>query len=50
MYFSMNLKMKKSGLRDLVDWGKKWLVDFGKIQQVSFEQSNNTGSWGKIIF
>ena len=27
-------------------WGKKWLVDFhaGKIQLVSFDWSNNTGS------
>ena len=31
---------------DAVDWGKKWLVDFnaGKIQLVSFDWSNNTGS------
>ena len=36
----------ESNLRDTVDWGKKWLVDFnaGKNQLVSFEQSNNTGS------
>ena len=29
-----------------MDWGKKWLVDFnaGKIQLISFEQSNNNGS------
>ena len=35
-----------SDLRDTVDWGKKWLVDFnaGKTQLVSFDQSNNTGS------
>ena len=35
-----------SDLQDTVDWGKKWLVDFnaGKIQLVSFDQSNNTGS------
>ena len=34
----------KSDLRDTVDWGKKWLVDFnaGKTQLVSFDQSNNT--------
>ena len=33
-------------LRDTVDWGKKWLVDFnaGKTQLVSFDQSNNNGS------
>ena len=36
----------ESDLRDTVDWGKKWLVDFsaGKTQLVSFEQSNNTVS------
>ena len=34
------------GLRDMVDWGKKWLVDFnaGKTQLVSFDRSNNNGS------
>ena len=33
----------KSDLRDTVDWGKKWLVDFnsGKTQLVSFDWSNN---------
>ena len=33
-------------LRDTVDWGKKWLVDFnaGKIQLVSFDRSNSNGS------
>ena len=33
-------------LRDTVDWGKKWLVDFnaGKTQLVLFDQSNNNGS------
>ena len=33
-------------LRDTVDWGRKWLIDFnaGKIQLVSFDQSNNTGA------
>ena len=33
-------------LRDTLDWGKKWFVDFsaGKIQLVSFDQSNNSGS------
>ena len=52
----------ESDLRDTVDWGKKWLVDFiaGKTQLVSFDQSNNNGSdwcesgwfcsWGKIMF
>ena len=36
----------ESHLRDTVDWGKKWLVDFnaGKTQLVSFDRSNNTGS------
>ena len=36
----------ESDLRDTVDWGKKWLVDFsaGKTQLVSFEWSNNNGS------
>ena len=36
----------ESDLRDTVDWGKKWLVDFnaGKTQLVSFDQSNNNGA------
>ena len=36
----------ESDLRDTVDWGKKWLVDFnaGKTQLVSLDQSNNNGS------
>ena len=36
----------ESVLRDTVDWGKKWVVDFnaGKTQLVSFDQSNNNGS------
>ena len=36
----------KSDLRDTVDWGKKWLVDFsiGKTQLVPFDRSNNNGS------
>ena len=36
----------ESDLRDTVDWGKKWLVDFnaGKSQLVSFNRSNNNGS------
>ena len=36
----------ESHLRDTVDWGKKWLVDFnaGKTQLVSFDRSNNNGS------
>ena len=34
----------KSALRDTVDWGRKWLVDFnaGKAQLVSIDRSNNT--------
>ena len=36
----------ESVLRDTVDWGKKWLVDFnaGKTQLVLFDRSNNNGS------
>ena len=36
----------ESDLRDTLDWGSKWLVDFnaGKTQVVSFDQSNNTGA------
>ena len=36
----------ESDLRDTVDWGRKWLVDFnaGKTQLLSFERSNNTGA------
>ena len=36
----------ESDLRDTVDWGKKWLVDFNaeKTQLVSFDRSNNNGS------
>ena len=36
----------ESDLRDTVDWGKKYLVDFnaGKTQLVLFDQSNNTGA------
>ena len=36
----------ESGLRDTVDWGRKWLADFnaGKTQLVSFDRSNNTGA------
>ena len=36
----------ESDLRDTVDWGKKWLVDFNavKTQLVSFDRSNNTGA------
>ena len=36
----------ESDLRETVEWGSKWLVDFntGKTQFVSFEQSGNTGA------
>ena len=36
----------ESDLRDTVDWGKKWFVDFnaGKTQLVLFDRSNNNGS------
>ena len=35
----------ESDLRDIVDWGRKWLVDFsfGNTQLVSFGRSNKTG-------
>ena len=36
----------ESDLRDTVDWGRKWLVDFnaGKTQLVSFDWSKNIGT------
>ena len=36
----------ESDLRETVDWGRKWLVDFstGKTQLVSFDWSNDTGT------
>ena len=36
----------ESNLRDTVDSGRKWLVDFtaGKTQLVSFDQFNNNGA------
>ena len=36
----------ESDLRDTLDWGKKWLVDFNdrKTQLVSFDRPNNKGS------
>ena len=36
----------ESDLRDAVDWGRKWLVDFNarKTQPVSFDRSKNTGA------
>ena len=35
----------ESDLRDTIDWGRKWLVDFnaGKIQLGSFGRPNSTG-------
>ena len=34
----------ESDLRDMVDWGKKWLVDFNAGKTQLFDQSNNNGS------
>ena len=36
----------ESDLRDTVDWGRKWLVDFnaGKTQLVLFDRSKNTSA------
>ena len=36
----------ESYLRDTVNWGRKWFVDFnvGKTQLISFDQSNNAGA------
>ena len=36
----------ESDVRDTVDWGRKWLVNFsaGKSQLVSFDRSKNTGA------
>ena len=36
----------ESDLRDTVDWGRKWLIDFNawKTQLVSFDCFNNTGA------
>ena len=36
----------ESDLRDLVDWGRKWLVGFnaGETQRVLFDRSNNTAA------
>ena len=44
MWQQLELASKlESDLRDTVDWGKKWLVDFsaGKTELVSFDWSNN---------
>ena len=36
----------ESDLEDIVDWGRKWLLDFNasKTQLVSYDHSNNTGT------
>ena len=36
----------ESGLQDIVDWGRRWLVNFnaGKTQLVLFNRSNNTSA------
>ena len=36
----------ESDLQDIVDWGRKWLIDFnaGKTQLVLFDWSNNSGA------
>ena len=41
----------ESDLRDTVDWGRKWLVDFnsGKSQLVQFNWSNNTDAIDVIM-
>ena len=43
---NLNRQKLEFDLRDTVDSGKKWLVDFnaGKTQLVSFDRSNNNGS------
>ena len=45
----LDLRDTKSDLRDTVDWGKKWPVDFnaGKTQLILFDWSNNNGSVDK---
>ena len=42
----MTLTSHESDLRDTVDWGRKWLVDFkaGKTQFVLLDRSNNSGA------
>ena len=36
----------ESDLRDTMNWGRKWFVDFnaGKTQLLSFDWANNTGA------
>ena len=43
---NLNWLLNLNLIYETLDWGKKWLVDFnaGKIQLVSFEQSNNNSS------
>ena len=46
----------ESDIRDSVDWGSNWFVDFnaGKTQQVLFDRSNDTGAidvkWMGLFF
>ena len=43
---NLNFLLNLNLIRDTMDWGKRWLVEFnaGKTQLVSFDRSNNTGS------
>ena len=43
---NLNWLLNLNLIRDTMDWGKRWLVEFnaGKTQLVSFDRSNNTGS------
>ena len=38
----------ESDVKDIVNWGRKWLVDFsaGKTQLIFFDYSNRTGAIG----
>ena len=42
----LQLYVIESDLRDTVDWGRNWLVDFnaGKTRLVLFDRHNNTGA------
>ena len=47
MYQQLELGSElESDLRDTVDWGRQWLVDFSaeKTHLVSFGRSKNTGA------
>ena len=47
MWEQLELASKlESGLQDIVDWGRRWLVNFnaGKTQLVLFNRSNNTSA------